>query len=122
MLAAWVRQTCLAFPHVTETVQWGNDLVFKVAGKMFAVAALEPDDHAVSFKCTPEEYVELIERPGVVPAPYLARAYWVALETAGALPKPELRRLLRKAYDLVVAKLPKKTREALAAGDSAPRP
>lgn len=121
MHAEWVRQTCLAFPHVTETVQWGDDLVFKVAGKMFAVAALEPDDHAVSFKCSPEDYAELIERPGVVPAPYLARAHWVALESPGVLPKPEIRRLLRKAYDLVVAKLPRKTRETLAASDAPPR-
>ena len=111
----WVREHCMSFPHATENVQWGNDLVFKVAGKMFAVASLEPDDHLFSFKCTPETFPDLIERPGIVPAPYLARAHWVAFQKADALPRAETKRLLRKSYDLVVAGLPKKTQASLAA-------
>lgn len=87
--------------------------MFKVAGKMFVVAALEPGKYWLSFKCTPEEFAELIERPGVEPAPYLARAHWVALESETALPSVEIRRLLQQAYDLVFAKLPKKTRMTL---------
>lgn len=106
----WVRQHCLSLPGATENVQWGNDLVFKVAKKMFAVTALEPGIVWLSFKCTPEEFAELVERPGIVPAPYMARAKWVALETKGALPRAELARLLTKSYELVVAKLPKKDR------------
>jgi predicted DNA-binding protein (MmcQ/YjbR family) len=114
MALEWFRKHCLSFPHATETVQWGNDLVFKVAGKMFAVLALEPGDHLCSFKCTPEEFASLTERPGIVPAPYLARAHWVALESEAALPRGEVRRLLRDSYDQVVAKLPKKTRATIA--------
>jgi predicted DNA-binding protein (MmcQ/YjbR family) len=110
----WFRKHCLSFPHATETVQWGNDLVFKVVGKMFAVLALEPGEHLCSFKCTPEEFAELTERPGVVPAPYLARAHWIALQAEDALPRAEIKRLLRGAYDQVVEKLPKKARAALA--------
>ena len=113
----WLRTYCLGLPHVTENVQWGTDLVFKVGGKMFAVGALEPGDHCLSFKCAPEEFAELCERPGIIPAPYLARAQWVALETENALPRAELKRLLRQAYDLVVAKLPKKTKSQLAGGN-----
>lgn len=111
--AGWIRQHCLSFPQVTETVQWGNDLVFKVAGKMFAVTCLEPAAHVVSFKCSPEKFAELCERPAIVPAPYLARAQWVALEREDALPPAELKRLLREAYDVVASKLPKKTRAQL---------
>jgi predicted DNA-binding protein (MmcQ/YjbR family) len=111
----WVREQCLSFPHATENVQWGNDLVFKVAGKMFAVVALEPADHLFSFKCTPDMFAELVERPGIVPAPYLARAQWVAFQNAEALPRGETKKLLRKSYDLVVAGLPKKTQASLAA-------
>ena len=77
------------------------------------MAALEPGDHWLSFKCSPEEFARLTERAGIVPAPYLARAHWVALETAEALPRTELKRLVRQAYDLVFAKLPKKTQMAL---------
>ncbi len=108
-----VRKICLAQRGVTEVVQWGNALVFKVAGKIFAVMNLEPAPTALSFKCTAEEFAELSERPGCMPAPYLARAQWIALETLEALPAREIQRLLQLSYELVVAKLPKKAREAL---------
>ena len=113
MALEWFRRHCLSFPHATETVQWGNDLVFKVAGKMFAVLALEPGEHLCSFKCSPENFAEMIERPGIVPAPYLARAHWIALESEDAMPRAEVKRLLREAYDLVFARLPKKQQAAL---------
>lgn len=107
----WVRNYCLSLPDATEQVQWGNDLVFKVAGKMFCVAALEAEGtHVMSFKASPEEFAELVERPGIIPAPYLARAKWVALEKYAALRKAEYERLIRASYDLVVAKLPKTKR------------
>lgn len=108
-----VRKLCLSLPGTAESVQWGSNLVFKVAGKMFAVAELEPAEVWLGFKCTPEEFAELVERPGIVPAPYLARAHWVSLESRDALPAAELRRLLLQAYDLVAAKLPKKVRAEL---------
>jgi len=108
-----VRGFCTALPHATETVQWGNDLVFKIGGKMFAVVALEPSKVWLSFKATPEQFAELTERHGIIPAPYLARAHWVALESEDALGAPELKRFLRQAYDLVMAGLPKKAQAAL---------
>jgi predicted DNA-binding protein (MmcQ/YjbR family) len=109
----WVREWCLSLPHTTEKVQWGDNLVFKVGGKIYAIVALEPGSHWLAFKCTAEEFAELVERPGIVPAPYLARAHWVSLQTAGALPPAEIKRLLRQAYDLIFAKLPKKTQAEL---------
>jgi predicted DNA-binding protein (MmcQ/YjbR family) len=109
----WVRSYCMSLPHATESVQWGNDLVFKISGKMFAVAVLEPAKVWLSFKCSPEEFAELIERPGIIPAPYSARYHWVALETEDALTVSELKTLLRRSYDMVVEKLPKKARAAL---------
>jgi predicted DNA-binding protein (MmcQ/YjbR family) len=109
----WVRSYCMSMPHATESVQWGNDLVFKVAGKMFAVLVLEPAKVWLSVKCSPEEFAELVERPGIIPAPYSARYHWIALETEDALSLSELKRLLRRSYDLVFEKLPKKTRAAL---------
>jgi len=114
MAMEWVRQYCLSFPEATETVQWGNDLVFKVAGKMFAVMGLEPGAVVLSFKCTPEDFARLTEQQGIVPAPYLARAQWVALELERALPPAELKAKLRNSYDLVVSKLPKTVRSRLA--------
>jgi predicted DNA-binding protein (MmcQ/YjbR family) len=109
----WVRDLCLSFPHATEQVTWGVDLTFRISGKIFAVTVLEPAKVWLSFKCSAENFADLTERAGIIPAPYLARAQWIALETKDALPKEELGGLLRESYDLVFAKLPRKTREAL---------
>ena len=113
MNADWVRKTCLAFPGAFEQVVWEGDLTFKVAGKMFAHTVLEVAPVWLSFKTSDENFADLTERPNIIPAPYLARAKWVALETKDALPLNELAMLLREAYDLVVAKLPVKTRNSL---------
>jgi len=113
MDAIWIRDLCLSFPAVTEHVIWGSDLTFKVAGKMFAHTVLEPAPVWLSFKATPENFYDLTERPGIIPAPYLARAQWIALETKDALSSAELSVLVRDSYDIIVAKLPKKTRDSL---------
>jgi len=110
----WIRDLCLSFPQTTEQIQWGDDLVFKVAGKIHAITVLRPAKTWLTFKASPEKFAELIERPGIIPAPYLARAKWVALETKDALSTDELALLLRESYDMVVARLPRKTRETLA--------
>ena len=109
----WIRELCLSFPGATEQIQWGDDLLFKVGGKMFAVTPLVPAPVCLSFKASPENFTELTERPNIIPAPYLARAQWVALETRDALGAQELAGLLRESYELVLAKLPKKNREGL---------
>jgi predicted DNA-binding protein (MmcQ/YjbR family) len=104
---------------VTEEVLWGNDLVFKIGGKMFAVIGLDAgSDHCMSFKATPEKFAELIERNGIVPAPYVAKYHWVALERFNALSGKELKSLIQIAYDLVFEKLPKKVRARLEQGES----
>lgn len=109
-----VRSFCLSLPHVDEKVQWGNDLLFRIGEKMFAVVSLEPaSDHCMSFKCTPEKFAELIEQDGIIPAPYVARYHWVALERFDALPANELKALLRTAYGLVYEKLPAKIKRQL---------
>jgi predicted DNA-binding protein (MmcQ/YjbR family) len=111
-----LRKLCLSFPGATEQTVWVGDLTFKVANKMFAHTVLEVAPVWLSFKSSPENFAELTERQGIIPAPYLARAQWVALETRDALSIDELTRLLRESYEMVVAKLPKKTRELLSQG------
>jgi predicted DNA-binding protein (MmcQ/YjbR family) len=110
-----IRKLCLGFPHATEQVQWGYDLVFKIGGKMFAITPLEPAPVFLTFKAADESFAELTERPGIIPAPYLARAKWVALEKSDTLPPQELASLLRISYDLVLAKLPMKIQQSFAA-------
>jgi predicted DNA-binding protein (MmcQ/YjbR family) len=108
-----LREFCLAFAHTTENVQWGNDLCFKVDGKLFAVTVLDQAPVRLSFKCTPESFAELCEREGVRPAPYMARAQWVALEQLNTLPDSELRELIAESYRLVWERLPKKRQAEL---------
>jgi predicted DNA-binding protein (MmcQ/YjbR family) len=117
----WLRALCLSFPGATEQIQWGYDLLFKVGGKMFAITPLEPAPVCLSFKASPENFAELTERPNIIPAPYLARAQWVALQTRDALGREELARLLRESYEMIAAKLPKKMRESLSSSQSARR-
>jgi len=104
-----IRAYCLSLPHVTEDIQWVKDLLFRVGGKMFVEIALdEAASHKISFKCTPEEFAELIEREDIDPAPYVARYHWVALRSLDVLPQAELKRLMNDSYEMVKAKLPKK--------------
>lgn len=117
MNAAAIREYCLTLPHVTEVVQWGGHLVLKVGGKMFAVVALEPqDDVVLSFKATPDQFYELQEWPGIVPAPYLARNQWLALERFDVVRDDELKELLATSHRLIYAKLPKRLQEELLSG------
>jgi predicted DNA-binding protein (MmcQ/YjbR family) len=120
MDADQVREYLLKLPHVEETMQWGANLVFwvgdkAVGGKMFALVNLDEDGKAVmSFHAGSERYAELLENEGVIPAPYMARIYWVALERWDALRRPELQELLARARDLVYERLPKRTKDVLA--------
>jgi len=107
-----VRSFCRTLPQVTEDIKWGHDLCFCVWGKMFTVVSLERP-HSIAFKCTPESFGELIERPGIIPAPYMARNMWVLEQELGdVLDRRELESLIKTSYDLVVAKLPRSKREA----------
>ncbi len=116
-----IRKYCLQFPHTTEIMQWGANLCFKVDGKLFVVAAVEMVPQRISFKCTPENFVELCERPAIIPAPYMARAWWVSLEGLNALPDAELREMISESYRLVWERLPMKRRVELEAGTAAAR-
>lgn len=115
-----IREYCLKLPHATENVQWGADLCFKVDGKMFAVVPLEVAPVKLSFKCTPENFAELCERTGIIPAPYMARAQWVALQSLAAVGDEELRDLLAESYQLVWERLPKKRRGELEGAAATP--
>src|SRR3974390_1540799 len=117
-----LRELCLSFPGATEQIQWENDLLFKVGGKMFVVIPLEPARLWLTLKADPEEFADLTERPGIIPAPYLARAKWIAIESPQTLPQAEAAALLRKSYDLVVAKLPRAARASLTTAKLGARP
>jgi len=112
----FIRDLCLSFPNATEQVQWGDDLVFKIGGKIFAVTPLSAQHRLVlCVKTTPDKFYELTEIPGVIPAPYMARNFWVALERWDALRRAQIEDIVRESYALVFAKLPKKKQAELSA-------
>jgi predicted DNA-binding protein (MmcQ/YjbR family) len=113
-----LRQFALSLPATTVVKQWGEHLVFKVAGKMFLIIGLDGETiDGVTFKCTPDrEFDDLTEVDGITQAPYCAKRHWVRIGDLSALPTAELERRIRRSYDLVVAKLPKATQAKLAKG------
>jgi predicted DNA-binding protein (MmcQ/YjbR family) len=119
MDAESLRTFLLSLPDVAETMQWGDNLVYwvgdkAIGGRMFALVSLTPDRGVMSFSAGPERFAELVEIDGVFPAPYFARASWVAIERWNTLPAGELKDLLRHARSLTYDKLPPKTKAALA--------
>jgi predicted DNA-binding protein (MmcQ/YjbR family) len=108
MIVDEIRQYCLSFEGATENLQWGDDLCFKVRGKIFATLALTAVPQKLCFKCTPEQFSELTERPDIGPAPYVGRYSWVILDRLDALSRDELKDLVRQSYEIVAAKAPKK--------------
>ncbi len=99
-----IREYCIAFPGATENLQWGDDLCFKIGGKIFATVALTAVPQKVCFKCTPETFAELIEREDIRPAPYVGRYKWVILDRLDALSNTDLKMLIRLSYEMVAAK------------------
>jgi predicted DNA-binding protein (MmcQ/YjbR family) len=106
-----LRRYCLSFPQAKENLQWGDDLCFKVGGEIFAVLALSAVPQKLSFKCTPEKFAELVERDGILPAPYVGRYKWVLLERLDAVPETELNDLIRQSFEMVTAKIAKPQRK-----------
>ena len=115
-----LRTYLLTLPHVVETMQWGNNLLFwvgdkAIGGKMFTLINLDADRHAVlSFAAGPERYHELLEIEGILPAPYMARIFWVAAERYDIFRPAEWQEHLRHAHELTSNKLPPRTRTILA--------
>ena len=107
MRARQVRDYCNTLAGATETVQWGDNHVFKVGGRMFAVTG-DAEDARYSFKVVDARFLELTDIPGVIPAPYLARAKWVQVDPETCpLSRPDLERLLHDAYVVIRGRLPK---------------
>jgi predicted DNA-binding protein (MmcQ/YjbR family) len=105
---------CADWPGVARSIKWEVDLVYSVANKMFAVmCTLGPERGRLSFKVEPDRFVELTEQPGMAPAPYTARVFWISVTEPERFAQTELAAFVRRSYELVRANLPKKTQAAL---------
>ena len=106
------RHICLSLPGATEDVKWDNDLCFSVGGKMYCVTSLEAP-YKIAFKVKDEEFEELSNTEGFMPAPYMARAKWVLVTDPGKLNNKEWEKYVKQSYELVKAKIPKKSLKEL---------
>jgi predicted DNA-binding protein (MmcQ/YjbR family) len=113
--AGQLEALCSAWPGVTRDIKWGEDLVFSVGGKMFAITLAEPSAHGqrLAVKVADDRFLELTDQPGIVPSPYLARAHWVAVVEPQRFATDELTALVRQSYTLVRARLTKKLQREL---------
>jgi predicted DNA-binding protein (MmcQ/YjbR family) len=109
------KTLCRGFPGATEDIKWGDALVFSVGTKMFAITGAGPNPGRICFKVDDDAFLALTDRPGIVPAPYLARAKWVQIADAKAVSDAEAAQLLTRAYELVFARLTKKLQREIAA-------
>jgi predicted DNA-binding protein (MmcQ/YjbR family) len=109
LTAAQLDALCRPWPGVTRDTKWGVDAVFSVGGKMFAVMPSDGSEGGrLSFKVADERFLELTDQPGVIPAPYLARAHWISVTEPSRFATAELEAFVLDAYLLVRAKLTRK--------------
>jgi len=96
----------MSLPAATQDLKWGDILVFSVADKMFG--ATHTDLKTFSFKVDADRFLELTDRPGMIPSPYLARHKWIKIVDPKLVNHDEAVALVRRSYELVFAKLTKK--------------
>ncbi len=107
-----IREYCQGLIAATEDIKWGNDLVFSVGSKMFCVIGLDAP-LGFSFKVDDEEFEHLVSQPGIIPAPYMARAKWIRVGEEANMPAKEWKERILHSYELVKAKLTKKLKVEL---------
>ena len=118
-----VQKFCASLPAATHDIKWGADRVYSVGKKMFAVACNDADGKpTVSFKVDVDRFLELTDRAGFIPAPYLARVKWVQIIDLKQIGDVELKALLSRSHELVAAGLTKKLRASLGLAESGKPP
>ena len=107
-----IARFCLELPGAREDIKWGSNRVFSIAGnKMIAILDFMGD--GLAFKVDQDLFLGFTDRPGIRPAPYLARAHWISMAAPDPLADEELQALLRRSHQLVVGRLPKLKRIGL---------
>ncbi|NVJ98693.1 MAG: MmcQ/YjbR family DNA-binding protein [Alphaproteobacteria bacterium] len=106
---------CKSLKATTHVIQWGGSSVWKVGGKIFAICSWwgKLNRDCISFKCADLSFQILTELPGIAPAPYMARAKWVQLQTDDALSDDDIKSYLSDAHAIIAAKLTKKLQREL---------
>lgn len=107
MYIEWLQEYCLSLPHVTEGVKWGDNLCFLIAEKIFCLTHLG-GEFSCAIKVNEGDFFELTERDGVIQTPHFSKGKWISINDLSSLSKKEWEHYLKRSYELVKAKLPKK--------------
>ena len=108
-----IQKICKKFPLVTEDIKWETHLCYCIGGKIFIITSPDASPVNASFKVDDEDFAELTEKEGFIPAPYLARYKWIQLDNVSRLSNKQWEVYLKKAYELVKVKLPAKRKKEL---------
>lgn len=108
-----ITAICKSLPMVTEDIKWGHDLAFSIGEKMFCVVGLDQVPTSATFKVTDEEFEELSNTPGFIPAPYVARYKWVMIEDITTMNRQDWEKYIHQSYNLIKNKLPNKIKKQL---------
>jgi len=112
--AAWLEACCSRWPGVTRDIKWATRRVYSVDRKMFAITAADRRELVDLYVKVPDErFLELTDCPGIEPAPYLARARWVAIVEPRRFATAELAAFVLESYVIVCAKLSKRRQAEL---------
>ena len=107
-----LEDTCSKLKGTTKDIKWENDLCFLIGEKMYCVAGLDLP-LAVSLKVLPEQFNELTNRDGIIPAPYLARYSWILIKDMNSFNQGEWQYYIEQSYNMIFNKLSKKTQKAI---------
>lgn len=112
-----LREYCLSLPQVEENRPWTEPqyemlITYKVGGKWFVLA--NPDEKFIDVKCDPETIADMESRyRGAFPAWHMNKEHWLGITLESDVSDALIRQLIKAGYDMIVAKLPRKTRESL---------
>jgi predicted DNA-binding protein (MmcQ/YjbR family) len=110
-----LRSLCLGFTGAEETYPFSPEVtVFKVRGKIFAIASLDADPQSISLKCEPALAEQLRgDHAAITPGYHLDKRHWNTVRMDGSVPAQLVRDMVEDSYDLIVESLPKRVREDL---------
>jgi predicted DNA-binding protein (MmcQ/YjbR family) len=111
------REYCLGKPSETKGFPFDKStLVFKVDGKMFALADVDVFN-SVNLKADPESLIEMRELYDAVRPGYrMNKKHWNTVIVNADLPEDIFFKMIDDSYDLVSLSLSKKRRDELALG------
>ncbi len=107
-----LREYCLSLPKVTEDVKWEKNLCFSIGKKIFCIGSLD-ENFSFSFKVMEDDFDELCNNEGVVPAPYLARYKWILVKNPDCFSDQDWQNYIKQSYGLIKSNLPKRVLEKL---------